>query len=122
MRLDIFLPTRVSFPADVWEEVMGYRCQDACGLAAATVAKVSGGALGGGGGGLGRRASSWSDSDVDDDLDAIGDVEMGEFYSGMCGGLNRSAVGLVVLVGLGLVAAWCHDCCSCTCCFCWHWR
>ncbi|CAN0122450.1 unnamed protein product, partial [Ectocarpus sp. 8 AP-2014] len=28
-RLDFFLPTRVSFPADIWEEVMGYRCQDA---------------------------------------------------------------------------------------------
>ncbi|CAM9812270.1 unnamed protein product, partial [Ectocarpus sp. 4 AP-2014] len=42
-RLDFFLPTRVSFPADIWEEVMGYRCQDACGLAAAAVAKVSGG-------------------------------------------------------------------------------
>lgn len=53
---------------------MGYRCHDACGLAAAAVAKVSGGALGAAGG-----IGSGSD---DDDLDGAGDVEMGEFYSG----------------------------------------
>lgn len=81
LRLDFFLPTRVSFPADIWEEVMGYRCHDACGLAAAAVAKVSGGALGAAGG-----VGSGSD---DEDLDGAGDVEMGEFYSGavVCDGV-----------------------------------
>lgn len=66
---------------------MGYRCQDACGLAAAAVAKVSGGALGAAGGvGVGV-GSAGSD---DDDLDSSGDVEMGEFFSGVwwcCGGV-----------------------------------
>lgn len=68
LRLDYFLPTRVAFPADMWEDVMGYRCRDACGLAAAAVAKVSGG--------------SFAPDSGDEDADSTGDVEMGEFYSG----------------------------------------
>lgn len=71
LRLDCFLPTRVVFPADVWEDVMGYRCRDACGLAAAAAGMKVSGAI--------RRTDSGED---DDDSDAGGDIEMGEFYSG----------------------------------------
>lgn len=63
---------------------MGYRCRDACGLAAAAVAKASGG---------GRPAPADSgDEDVDSITD---DVEMGEFYSGEKGAVSSrgSSVG-----------------------------
>ncbi|CAM9444704.1 unnamed protein product [Ascophyllum nodosum] len=68
LRLDYFLPTRVAFPADIWEDVMGYRCRNPCGLAAAVAGRAPGGALAAHAG--------------DDDADDAGDVEMGEFYSG----------------------------------------
>lgn len=55
------------FPADVWEDVMGYRCRDACGLAAAAVAKA--------------RGSVMPDSG-DDEIDSDGDVELGDFQNG----------------------------------------
>lgn len=58
------------FPADVWEDVMGYRCRDSCGLAAAAIAKVSSA--------MGRSESG----DEDDELESGGEVEMAEFYSG----------------------------------------
>lgn len=47
---------------------MGYRCRDACGLAAAAVAKVSG---------IPVRVDERGE-----DEDSTGDVELGEFYSG----------------------------------------
>lgn len=65
-RLDCFLPTRVIFPADIWEDVMGYRCRDACGLAAAAVSKA-------------RRRVVTGDSGDDGDTDSDGDMELGEF-------------------------------------------
>ena len=58
----------MAFPADIWEDVMGYRCRNPCGLAAAVAGRAPGGALAAHAG--------------DDDADDAGDVEMGEFYSG----------------------------------------
>lgn len=67
-RLDCFLPTRVVFPADIWEDVMGYRCRDACGLAAA-VSKVR------------RRPIAAGELDDSGDTESDGDVELGDFIS-----------------------------------------
>lgn len=55
------------FPADIWEDVMGYRCRDACGLAAAVVSKAR------------RRSIATGESEDDDDTESDGDMELGEF-------------------------------------------
>lgn len=51
---------------------MGYRCRDACGLAAAAVSKVR------------RRPIAADERDDSGDTDSDGDVELGDFISRTC--------------------------------------